>query len=612
MPKESGKLRPEDFFSSTSHRRMQYFFGGLTTETRDIAKGLFYGGMWLDKHQVYDLFGLNNLFKGQTTKREEAQAKQNLNKLAEDTFDKVSNGMFDTTSFWMQTHPSRHWTDSLASGVGEQVAQLPLYAAIGTARGIATAASGLERLNLTQQLLAKPVGKFVANRIGEAVDGYFGAVLQNKSSEATSNALSFAAFGGLGAGLAIPSRLLMKQVVAKFASVGGHPFINALSDIAKHELDNGIIGYTPKNEPIAIRPTDLKAGTGYVQVGNETMPYTSQQHLQEIINRVQKYELTNDPVRTKAVQAEKLTLSTLAHERFGKLYSNLSPKERAAVDAEHDQLVGEAINEAAIHNPDIAKEHIENDIREDQKRNPALAEYDAAVEKASGFKISDKVHETEQEKIKAETGIRQSQGVANKINNLATRSARERVITPAMEEEPHKFAQLKESTISYFINSAKKAGSDEALTKQLRDTDSEEFLGNIKEMFGNMYKFENSEHMLLWANAFRGDLPRPFQTRLMRELREMHPTQTVKDFNRASDNLATHMGLLAKTGKLFTEGNVFRSTRIADWTSPTKWQRQLKREAAAIQTAQLKKIMQRFPNEYKMITDALFRIQGAK
>ena len=108
--------------------------------------------------------------------------------------------------------------------------------------------------------------------------------------------------------------------------------------------------------------------------------------------------------------------------------------------------------------------------------------------------------------------------------------------------------------------------------------DSEEFTESIQEQLGNFVKFENPEHALLWANQFRSDLPTAFKRRLTEELHEMNPNETVKDWDEQSKNLSSHMRQLAYVGRLFSEGNVFRSTRVDKWLDKTKWQEELRGE----------------------------------
>jgi hypothetical protein len=640
IQENKGKINSKDFYTAPSN--LSRFLSSMGSEQASITRGLTYAGINVgSKVQQLQLLGLDKFFPHGQEYRDQVQKQTDV---AKHIVDKVDNAIYDSPRFWLAAHPSRSWTDKMDTFVGENLVQLPLYEAIGTARVALVPGE-----TLTAKLGTSKIGQFVGRRLMEASDGYVGALLQDKGkADRLGDAVSFAAFGAALEGAAIPSRFLIKQFTSRNVGVGGTLFQEAISDEAEHELTHEI------HEPQFV---------------------------------------TADPIKNKVVTAEKVTLSQMGKEKYGKAWNQLSQSQRTAIRTARDKITSEAASEAAIHNSDIAKMEVTQRVSEDAKSNPKLAQRIAEAEKASGFKVSDALFNSEQEAIKQQSGIKQSQGavknfggsinlppdlkgskprygygnklfqlqfddprdlalytiaqktenkaharfmnylqkqfpdkseaelkkmgevVRNKIKGLAKDNdpaegplkieasrpiSNERTVheiqpgsEEAQEQEPRKFAQFKTESLNYFINRAKASGPN--LSTEIKDMDSEEFTESIQEQLGNFVKFENPEHALLWANQFRSDLPTAFSRRLTEELHELNPNETVKDWNEQSKNLSTHMGELAYVGRLFSQGNVFRSTRVDQWLDKTKWQDQLQGEVEAREMAVLKKKLARYP-----------------
>jgi hypothetical protein len=208
--------------------------------------------------------------------------------------------------------------------------------------------------------------------------------------------------------------------------------------------------------------------------------------------------------------------------------------------------------------------------------------------------------------------IKQSQGIPKKLNPIRQEAMNaffegQKV---NVEAEARRFAQFKTSTVNYFVNRAKASGP--GLAAEIKDMDSDEFTESIQEQLGNFVKFENPEHALLWANQFRSDLPTTFKRRLTEELHELNPNETVKDWDEQSKNLSTHMRQLAFVGRLFSEGNVFRSTRVDNWLDKTKWQEELRGEVEGRELAILKRKLSRYPKLVKNAQKQLMLLQNLR
>jgi len=556
IQENKGKINSKDFYTAPSN--LSRFLNSMSSETASITRGLTYAGINVgSKVQQLQLLGLDKFFPHGQEYRDQVQKQTDV---AKHIVDKVDNAIYDSPRFWLAAHPSRSWTDKMDTFVGENLVQLPLYEAIGTARVALVPGE-----TLTAKLGTSKIGQFVGRRLMEASDGYVGALLQDKGkADRLGDAVSFAAFGAALESAAIPSRFLIKQFTSRNVGVGGTLFQEAISDEAEHELTHEI------HEP------QFAAA---------------------------------DPIKNKVVTAEKVTLSQIGKEKYGKAWNQLSQSQRTAIRTARDKITSEAASEAAVHNSDIAKMEVTQRVSEDAKSNPKLAQRIAEAEKASGFKVSDALFNAEQEAIKQQSGIKQSQGIPKKLA-----SSRKEALDGFFEGqkvnaegEARRFAQFKTESLNYFINRAKASGPN--LSTEIKDMDSEEFTESIQEQLGNFVKFENSEHALLWANQFRSDLPTAFSRRLTEELHELNPNETVKDWNEQSKNLSTHMGELAYVGRLFSQGNVFRSTRVDQWLDKTKWQDGLQQEVEGRELAVLKRKLARYPKIVKAAEKQLKTLQ---
>jgi hypothetical protein len=559
IQENKGKISSKDFYTAPSN--LSRFLSSMGSETAFITRGLTYAGINVgSKVQQLQLLGLDKFFPHGQEYRDQVQKQTDV---AKHIVDKVDNAIYDSPRFWLAAHPSRSWTDKMDTFVGENLVQLPLYEAIGTARVALVPGE-----TLTAKLGTSKIGQFVGRRLMEASDGYVGALLQDKGkADRLGDAVSFAAFGAALEGAAIPSRFLIKQFTSRNVGVGGTLFQEAISDEAEHELTHEI------HEP------QFAAA---------------------------------DPIKNKVVTAEKVTLSQMGKEKYGKAWNQLSQSQRTAIRTARDKITSEAASEAAIHNPDLAKLQSKKSVEDDVKQNPALAEFDQKFKQATGKDVSDSLFESEQESLKQQSGIKQSQGIPKKLNPIRQEAMNaffegQKV---NVEAEARRFAQFKTSTINYFVNRAKASGP--GLAAEIKDMDSDEFTESIQEQLGNFVKFENPEHALLWANQFRSDLPTTFKRRLTEELHELNPNETVKDWDEQSKNLSTHMRQLAFVGRLFSEGNVFRSTRVDNWLDKTKWQEELRGEVEGRELAILKRKLSRYPKLVKNAQKQLMILQNLR
>jgi hypothetical protein len=629
-PKETSKLSPEFFYTPVNTRQALDTFAGASSAFGKVFDGVMYGGLALSKEEAKFTLGLGHFFTHNPDYSQEKERKdviEYLDKGAKQKIDNMSHALFDRDNFWLQTHPSKQWTDHIDSFVGEQLIQLPLYEAIGGAR-LAAAGKVQDILpakgmvyNLSQKLATSKVGQFVARRLGDGADAYIGATLQNaKSDEKISQMAAFMGFGALGEGafsaVSIPTKGLIKKFTAKNIAMGGTFFQEAITDQADHELMEQILGHNHQGHEVKIVPGEGEAG--HIQVANRILPYSNQVELQAHIDGVIKHHAEIDPVKASLVNAEKMTLSAMGRQKYSKSWNQLSQAQRRVIREQRSALTEEAVNEAPLHNQDLVKQHITTSLAQEAKENPAFGNRVAEFEKASGIKVSDVLHDTEAEQIAEETGVKNSQDTIAKVASIkkTPKQMSAPLLKQAREQEPRKFAQFKVDTLAYFKNYAPKGQvpmSGQALAAQIKDMDSEEFTSQLQyEMGSNNIKFENPEHALLWANRFRMELPKPFQTRLISELHDINPDETIKTWDEQSKNLDVHMEELAHVGRLFSQGNVFRSTQVDNWLDKTQWQKQLRGETEVVELKQLSKVLAKHPEVRKMATTLTKKLQKAR
>lgn len=715
---------------------------GATKTLANIANGVIMAGMKADQK----LFGLKGFFPApQTdswrdkllTKDSEIFQDKNVQK-----FMKMNQGVIDDANFWFQSRPSRTISEKAGSFIGEQAVQLPLYEAIGAFRGAGAAITGADKLlkvsagaseaigtsakaaNFTRRLVATPVGRFVAKRLGEAADAYIGATLQQASSEdRTADILAFMGFGavldGVGAGaVKVIGKTAMKRQLAHDAAIGGLPYVEGLADQASHELNNDIIGYDHSGQPMV-------AGAGH-----------NAADLKEAVQIAH----AADPVKAQTTTAAKMSLISIAKEKYGDgaIWKNLARSKQDAIRQEYAKRTAEAIEEIPIHVPEVSKAEIQTSIKKDIEQSPQLAKTYQEIDelgKQFGVTVADSVQQAEVESIKDATGLKSVQGATYKVANVTRKiepalkqpvklekqlwndlsdtgnlrynsgdqgynvkfesrvdralyklntsmrrgtyqsdfkklkqyfpdkseeeitkmsydvkaqldaeikgrratyhndpeqgnvlfpSKYERKVTagPSTPEEveaaPRNYVSFKVDTVSRFTNNINKAAKkkNETLAGYLRGLDDEDFINEVRDQMGNQIRFEKPNDLMLWTVHHGDKVPAPIYNRTITWLKNQDPTQTVESLRKQAKVLDNHIEMLAYSGRLDTQGNVFKSTITADYGSRTKWQRALladvSKEEIADYSATMGSYKKNFPDGYNQGLQQLTKLQAAR
>jgi hypothetical protein len=326
-------------------------------------------GVWVSKAELNATIGLNHFFSDATPEQNE-KIKMRSDQIldhAKATVDKVSNNLINSSEFWLDSHPGKGFADSAASFVGDNLATLPLYEAIGAGR----AGLGLGE-NLTKTLIKSKVGGFAARRLMEASDGFLGSLAtDNDTKTAIKDGMAWGAVGGVFHGIGAARNSAIKAFTAKTMAMGGKPFVEAVEKEAEKELETGI--------------------------------HTSSNKMEE------------DPIKHKVVAAEKAVKQSMSAKLYNKAYKDLTKAEKAKVKIERAKLTEAAGNEMLAHVPEIAEHKAETKLKEQATTNPKLAARIAQAEKTTGLKVSAVLGQVTAKKVKEETGIISSQGAVKKI-----------------------------------------------------------------------------------------------------------------------------------------------------------------------------------------------------
>lgn len=491
--------------------------------------------------------------------------------------------------FWLQTHPRTTVMGKLASDAGELIATLPLYEAIGAGRA-AVGVKAFDSLSLTQKLAGSKAGMFVAKRLGEATDGYISSLIASggDTKEATGGAVGFAAMGALGSvGAKIASVPLIKKWSANLIAMGGKPFAQDLMQSALDE-EAGLIHSEGKlshdlGMGIKIHPEDESKGA--FEFGGKIIPYSNPAERQEAYDTIQAKAMQlrkeNDPLLHKLHEGEKASLNSLSRSRFGKFVSGLDKSEIAELRSARLNSIEQAAYEAPVHVPDIQRQEIAASLQKQMQASPAMQEADKILQKY-GVNTAKTVADNSIDKIAIETGIKDTRAVQRKLSQIQREASRIRPEKTLAEKKgaftPASFAQLKNDSIAYLRSPSRR--------KEVADNIGERAGGNfkgfvdyLKSIDGGKLHFETDYQRLLFHHANRKELPEGVADKIYREARKIDPNITRTQLNREADWFQIHLLNMVHSGRLTSEGNLYRSTKLGAPMEWTKYQRQLSTEA---------------------------------
>jgi hypothetical protein len=634
----------------------------------------------------------------------------------------------NSQNFYLENHPRKGFLASAPSWVGDQVAMLPLYEALNpvseTIGKVAVATSSKIVPSLTATLMKSKVGQFVGRRLLDATSGFLaGKTLGESNKESGGDAAAFAVGGAIGEGIGslfkrkeIPMTNLatdedIKAWTAQNIAMGGRPFVEAIHEQALLEHGQDLVLADPEKQKL------LPPGSGEKVAAERT-------------SREQ-----NDSLAHKLVQAEKLSLRSIAQRHFGKPWDNLSKLQREKVKLRRMELVTEAEYELPSHAPDLNKKEVEHDIEKETATSPIFVAVGQMIkdsfpeaseasivnhsqveanqiltgikdpiktaEKVTTARVQDSKLPEELSKLKFNYGYKDSnfnlefndprdkaayvisqnrwdqktgtrktlkpsyyqfmdylkkqfpgksedeliaygQSVREHIKERAksdksedavlhidsqapkTKSSEVSRMAKGIKVTAEEFGLKRADSISYFRNNGVRRASDGTViggrdkrpwNVRLKAENFNQFIETLKESDGDFINFESPYHRMLYHWANRDSLPTPVRDKLLREMKQWQERQKTprfmkaEDFNKEADWNLVHLTKLAQSGRLSSEGNVFKSTQTGGQHVMTQWQEQLGTEVEQSEFAYLKETLKLFPEQKELLENAMQLLQ---
>lgn len=506
------------------------------------ATGISLFGLKVANSVLNEAFGLNQYFtkKMENFTHGDNWVSSNNEKLHKIVEQKLSNAIdsqrhaLQSADFWTQTHPRSTMIGRLESDAGEFVSTLPIYEALGpVGAGLGEAAKALP---LTERLMAKPVGKWVANRIINATDGYLATLVTSggSTSEASKGAVGFAVGGAAmekaGKVLKIASAPLIKKWTANTIAMGGQPLAHSVAEhiAASAEEEGG--GLTKELE-------------------------------------------TKDPVLASLYKGEIVSQNSLAQQLFGKPLRGLSKPQRAQVLLKRGDLILQSAQEASALLPDLTKNEVQESTEKLIKQVSTDPQRSARL--ASLLKGLDPVGSTTESIVTdtaKETGISNSPAASIKLRK-STKNA-ERDFKSLGAGAAKDFASLNTITRAFFrVPRNRKVFAEAVSDAQKGNWDK--FYEKLKSFDKSGFRYEKPDHRLLYLYANRDSMPSGLSASILRRLRMLNEYKdlSTKEIQDRSKAMIQQMREVSKTNK---ENVVFASTKLQHpGSAGTKWDKQL-------------------------------------
>jgi hypothetical protein len=638
-----GKINPEEAFQSKSIQAAHDFVAGAM----GTATKLVMAGAGIAQAHVDAVLGLDKYFTklgGSDTGIKVLDAVSKTENKYFDLMKSKVDSVADSQNFYLENHPRKGFLASAPGWTGEQVAMLPLYAAINpVTKGVGEAAVGVgERIlgtkavgNLTKTLIGSKIGQFVGNRIVTATAKFLGRsaeqgatgfiagkTLGESNKQSGIDAATFAVVGGLlegvGAGLkgAVSgidklagfdrppaSGMAIKEWTANNIAMGGRPFVEAIH--AQADLEEGQDRILAKAEEHGI-----PAGT------------------KERVEAARAKRETDDPTTHALVKAQRYSYNSLAQRHYGTSYGNLGDAKRNIIKARQLELMSEAEYEMPALVPDLNKEEVQSDHEKQIAESPAYAAASRYLDQMFPDQSEGGINEVNAQQVEANqiiTGIKDNAKKAQEVQ-----SVREQPLAKGDRITGDRFAQHRADSIAYFRNPSSgsqrlaadgtKIGSRDKRTwnERMKAENLDQFIDTLKAADKDMIHFENPYHRMLFHWANRRSLPKPVQDKLLREMKYYLASQknpvfaSAKEISAQADWNLVHLTKLAQSGRLVSEGNVFRSTQVNGQGTMTQWQGELDTELEKQEYETLKRSLTLYPDQKDLLTSAMNMLQSSR
>lgn len=518
-------------------------------------------------------------------------------------FEDAQKQKIQGADFWLQTHPRDTTIGKLDGSIGENLASLPIYEAMGALGAGEKLVAGASKLSFTAKLAKTPIGSWVSKRLVEATDGFLATLVTSggDTKEAVGGAVGFAA-GGAAVGAAskvikVASAPLIKKWTANTVAMGGIPFAQELAQSAAHETEQEV---AHEGSEIA----DLKRAS---QIKDFVKDTTAQAEARTNMVREWKAKQEErahfDPIMHKLHNGEKVAQDSIALALYGKRQNMLSKNQRALVLERRMSLIKQAASEAPVHLPELHENEVEHEIGEVRKQNPIMNSYMAEFEKM-GINFSRAITDANTEVIARETGISNVEAAGNKV-------------VKAVKNAKPKGEKVTSASLNFHIDNSLNYFRAPRNRKQFAELVSyrsqasfDKFYAGLKEANGDLpFKFEKPEHRLLYnyhlSKQLEPKLQRPLREAILRQITKFKAFQGTslpelrKIVAKEAGYFDNHLHTYARTGELYNGDNIYATTELGGRMSFTKWQMAAERETDKMIITGTQKALKQHPKSLK-------------
>lgn len=365
----------------------QDVIGGAVKGTQKIALA----GAKFEQADWALLHGMKDYFSGDTAFDFAASMKKGDYEASHGVWGKAVNSLqagLNDTNFFINSRPRDSLLSSAAVWGGEQLAQLPIYMAVGAGTGAVAEGLGLDIAakgggGLTGMLSASSIGKFAGRRLMAAADGYLSSrAVGDTNKEAIEGGVGFAVLGAAGEGLKAGWKTAIKKFSGEVIAMGGQPFGEKLTESAIAEL-NGKVATIKLNKRAA-----------------------------------------EDPINHISHEAEKKAINDISRFKYGKQFKDLSKAEQQEVAAARVRFYHEAATELPVHVPDLMKNEAENEIQQQVQQSQMFGKY-AGELKQAGVDVAQVVADGRINTAAAQTGLHNPEAAAARVAEVESAAASE-------------------------------------------------------------------------------------------------------------------------------------------------------------------------------------------
>ena len=397
----------------------------------------------------------------------------------------------------------------------------------------------------------------------------------------------------------------IKEWTANLLAMGGRPFVEAVH--AQADLEEGQDRVLKSAEENNI-PPETKGKVDAARAARET----------------------NDPTTHALVKAARYTYESLAQRHYGRSYGDLSRGKRDIIKARQIELMHEAEYEMPALVPDLNKMEVQSDHEKQLAESPAYAALSHQLDQLFPEQSQGGISEVNQQQVEANqimTGIKDNNRKAAEVQSVREQPTKNAKITG------EGFAQHRVDSIAYFKNPtargkyANARASDGTLiggrsklswNERMKRENFDQFIDTLKDADGDRIHFENPYHRMLFHWANRDSLPTPVRDKLLREMkgylaRQKNPVYaSAKEISEQADWNLVHLTKLAQSGRLTSEGNVFRSTQVNGQGTMTQWQGELDTELEQNEYETLKKSLTLYPDQKELLENAMNALSNSR